>query len=266
MTLIQNHPIPASLVISLFINAFFFIIASSRRTDKVTDLSYSLTFCLLAPILLLSGGGTPALPGLLIALAVVLWGLRLGSYLVVRIWKTGKDERFDGRRENFLEFLKFWILQALVVWVVMLPQSLILSRNPAEPHPLPLVSGLLIFLTGLAVESISDVQKFRFRNRPENRNRWVDQGLWKYSRHPNYFGEILVWWGLFLAVLPYLKGWDLITVIGPLSITVFLLFVSGIPILEKNARKKYGDSPEFREYISRTSILIPLPRRKKPAR
>ncbi len=261
MTIIQGNPILMSLALSAGVNTFFFIFASAFKTDKVTDLSYSLSFFLLAPLLYLSGGIGSNLDQIVLTAAIMLWALRLGSYLLRRIMAIGKDERFDDKRENFTAFLRFWILQTLVVWIVMLPFSLFLTKRPVITFLETSLIGITLFAVGLVIEAVSDHQKFAYRSREENRGHWVDRGLWKYSRHPNYFGEILLWWGLFLITAPTLKGLEWITVIGPVTITLFLLKVSGIPLLEKQGDEKYGSNPDYQVYKKRTSILIPLPRR-----
>ena len=111
------------------------------------------------------------------------------------------------------------------------------------------------------IESVADAQKSAFKARDENRGRFISSGLWRYSRHPNYFGEMLVWWGLFVYSVPFLDGAAFAVVIGPLFVTLLLLFVSGIPLLERSADEKYGDDPAYREYKRATSILVPLPPR-----
>lgn len=265
MTFVQNSPILASFMFSLSINMFFFIFAALFKTDKVTDFTYSLSFFLLAPILLFSSGRPFSLDQVLITAAIMIWALRLGSYLFYRILKIGKDDRFDDKRANPLEFLKFWILQTLVVWIVMLPFSLFLTSEPVMIPQYVTIAGLVIFLSGLLIETVSDMQKFNYRQNASNNGHWVDSGLWKYSRHPNYMGEILVWWGLFIIVVPFLSGLQWLTILGPVTITLFLLFVSGIPLLEKSSDKKYGANPEYQEYKERTSLLFILPPKKSKA-
>jgi steroid 5-alpha reductase family enzyme len=118
-----------------------------------------------------------------------------------------------------------------------------------------------VWLVGLVVESVADAQKSAFKSKEENRNRFVASGLWRYSRHPNYFGELLVWWGLFVYAVPVLHGAAFAVVAGPVFITLLLLFVSGIPPLERSADEKYGSDPAYQAYKRRTSILVPLPPR-----
>jgi steroid 5-alpha reductase family enzyme len=259
---IQNNPVIASLLVSFAVNMFFFAFAALFKTDKVTDISYSLSFFLLTLILISSSGRAASFTSILIAACILLWSIRLGSYLLYRIVVIGKDDRFDDKRGNFTAFLKFWLLQTFAVWLIMLPFSLFLSNSSSASHPIPAILGFAMFVLGLIIETFADAQKFRFRRSEANSGRWVDTGLWKYSRHPNYFGEILLWWGLFIVVAPSLSGLAWLSILGPLSITLLLLFVSGIPLLEKSADKKYGDNPEYRKYKKSTSLLIPLPVKK----
>jgi len=255
------YNILASLIISVLIQAVFFTFAYINTTDKVTDFSYSLSFVILALVFTLAGRAFQPLQ-LIVAALVVIWGIRLGSYLFIRILRIGKDDRFDDKRGNFKRFLGFWILQALTVWLVMMPAVAALSL-PGGLSFSPLTTlGLILWIIGFFMETVSDHQKFVFKSDKANRNRWIETGLWKISRHPNYFGESLLWWSLFLIVLPSFRGALYLTVIGPVFLTLLLLFVSGIPLLEKSADRKYGDDPAYRSYKKRTNIFVPwIPRK-----
>ena len=249
-----------SFVVALVVNAAFFAIAATRRTDVVTDLSYSLSFAVLAIVLPFLGAHEPI--QLAASLLVLVWAARLGVYLFRRILRIKVDHRFDGMRDNPLRFARFWLLQAISVAVIMLPVSYLLGRDTAPDFGPWALAGATIWAVGLVIESVADAQKSAFRARDENRGRFVSSGLWRYSRHPNYFGEMLVWWGLFVYAVPFLDGAAFAVVIGPLFITLLLLFVSGIPLLERSADEKYGDDPAYREYKRATSILVPLPPRR----
>jgi len=255
------YNIVAALIISFAIQALFFIFAAGFKTDKVTDFSYSLSFIILSLFLLIQNRAY-TLPQILIAVLISIWGIRLGSYLLARILKIGKDDRFDDKRGDFLKFLGFWVIQAVTVWCVMLPATAFLSIEGAVKFNTLSAAGLCLWILGFGVEALSDAQKYSFKNNPTNRGKWIDTGLWKYSRHPNYFGESLLWWGLFLITLPSFSGFLYFTALGPLFITLMLLFVSGIPLLEKSADEKHGPKEEYREYKRRTSIFIPLPPKK----
>ena len=248
-----------SLGIALAVNGVFFAVAAARRTDVVTDLSYSLTFAVLAVVLLFTGAAEPI--QLVATLLVVVWAVRLGTYLFRRIMRMKVDHRFDGMRDDPLRFARFWLLQAITVAVVMLPVTYLLDRDDPPGIGAWSIAGAAVWLVGLLFEAIADAQKSAFKAKAENRDRFVESGLWRYSRHPNYFGEMLVWWGLFLYTVPVLHGAAFAVVAGPVFITLLLLFVSGIPPLERSAEEKYGSDPAYREYKRRTSILVPLPPR-----
>jgi steroid 5-alpha reductase family enzyme len=248
-----------TLSVSVAIQAAFFAFAATLRTDKVTDLSYGLTFVVLA-IGLPAGTGTSAWSAIALAGMVVAWGVRLAGYLFVRILHMGRDRRFDGIRERFWKFLQFWFFQGLVVWTVMLPVILWFGRDrPASVWTVGMTVGAVVWLAGFLVETVADAQKFRSKRRPAGRTRWMSTGLWRYSRHPNYFGELLCWWGVFIFVAGDLGSWAALAVIGPLALTYVLLFVTGIPTLDRSALAKWGDDPAYLEYRRRTNRLLPWP-------
>ena len=248
-----------SFLVSLAVNAAFFAIAATRKTDVVTDLSYSLSFAVLAIVLPFLGAHEPV--QLVAALLVLIWAARLGGYLFRRILRIKVDHRFDEMRDRPLRFARFWLLQAISVAVIMLPVSYLLGRDDPPGFGPWAIAGAAIWLVGLVIEAVSDAQKSAFKAKDENRGRFITTGLWRYSRHPNYFGEMLVWWGLFVFAVPFLDGAAYAVVIGPVFITLLLLFVSGIPLLERSAEARYGDDPAYREYKRRTSILVPFPPR-----
>jgi steroid 5-alpha reductase family enzyme len=247
-----------TLAVSLLIQAVLFAVAASLKTDKVTDLSYGMTFVVLAGWLLSRGdAGAPA--PLALAGMVIAWGVRLAGYLFYRILTIGRDARFDGIREHFWPFFKFWLGQGIAVWVIMLPVTLWF----AEPGPWNglMTAGLIIWAAGFIIETIADAQKFAAKQRPGGEARWVDTGLWAWSRHPNYFGEMLCWWGVYGFVAVDLGVWNALGILGPLSITYILLKVTGIPTLEKSAKQKWGANPEYHAYVARTHRLVPWPGR-----
>ena len=262
INLFSEQPVLASFILSVSVNLIFFLVALTLKTDKVTDLSYSLSFMAIAPLLLAANGMNFSLQQLIVTLAIVVWGIRLGSYLFYRILLTKTDERFDDKRNNPKRLTAFWLLQITAVWLILMPYSFYLTSRTVGGMSFITLSGLAVYAAGLIIESVSDYQKFIFKKQPDNKGKWMDKGLWHWSRHPNYFGEMLVWWGLFVVVVPYLTGLKLLALIGPVFITLLLLFVSGIPLLEKSAEKKYGNNPDYVAYRDSTSLLIPLPRKK----
>lgn len=235
----------------MFIPAYLF------RTDKLTDISYALTFVFVA---LFGYINSPMnFPYVVLLVMVCLWATRLGGYLLIRVNKLGKDNRFDGMRENFWKFLQFWLLQGVTVFVVMIPSSIYFTSTNLTTNSIFSYLGAAIWLFGLVIEGLTDYQKYKFINNPANKDKWIDSGVWKYSRHPNYFGEILVWVGVYLYVFPAFGITEaVIGLVSPGFIFFLLVFVSGIPILEKSADKRWGSNPDYLNYKKNTPVLVPF--------
>jgi steroid 5-alpha reductase family enzyme len=252
----------STLVICFAIQIGFFVLAATFKTDKVTDLSYSLTFIILA-LLLLFTNQTFFTTQIIIALLIITWGIRLAVYLFSRMLKIGRDSRFDDIRDNFLKFVGFWTLQAVSVWIIMLPSTVALSSE-TNPNVIWLAGlGLFVSSIGLIIETTADYQKYVFKNDPNNRGTWIQSGIWKYSRHPNYFGEMLVWWGLFIIGIGYRSEVYRLTILSPIYLTLLLLFVSGVPTLEKKYDQRYKDNEDYQQYKESTSLIVPLPPKTK---
>jgi steroid 5-alpha reductase family enzyme len=164
---------------------------------------------------------------------ISLWGIRLATYLFIRIIKTKKDKRFDGIREDFWKFAKFWFLQAISVWLISLASSYVLGQETNSEIELVSYLGILIWGIGLIIETIADWQKFVFKIKVGNKNKKIKSGLWKYLKYPNYLGEIACWWGIFIYTLAWQSGTSWLTIISPITITVLLLFVTGVPTHKK---------------------------------
>ena len=245
-----------TLSISLLIQGAFFVFAAILKTDKVTDLSYGLTFVVLAWVLMLQSAPGQG-PQRILALMVTVWGIRLAVYLLYRIIQMKRDPRFDGIRERFWKFFQFWFFQGVVVWIIMPPVTLWFPNS--GPWDALKSLGVLVWAVGLIIETVADVQKFRAKTRRSGATRWTASGLWRYSRHPNYFGELLCWWGVFIFVAGDLSGWAWLAGIGPMTLTYLLLYVTGIPMLEKGAERKWGQDPDYQAYKRETRVLIPWP-------
>ncbi len=250
----------SSLLFVVAFNLAMFLIAYKRQTDVLTDISYALSFAAIAIF-----GAFSSNPGpeqLLVLFMVFLWSARLGGFLVNRIRVFGHDSRFDKMRKSFWQFGRFWLLQAVTAWVVMLPVMMLLDSPNLLPNMAIINVGLVLSFTGLMIESVADWQKFKFKS--SGSKNWIDDGLWRYSRHPNYFGEILMWSGMFIASTAWLEfGAAVIALASPLLITTLLLFVSGMPMLEKMADKKWGKNKKYQDYKKSTSPLILLPKFKQ---
>lgn len=261
----MNSPILISLVTIIVIQSIFSAFAISYKSDKLTDLSYGLTFLIIATSLFFINS-SPKLPQFLIFLAIVLWGIRLSAYLFARILKNKKDKCFDKIRDNDLKFGQFWLFQAISIWIISLTFVFsILSKTKISGYSsFIFIVGLLISTAGLVIETIADLQKHRFKTDPKNKDKWIQTGPFRYSRHPNYFGEIIFWWGILISSIPLVDYTKLIfSILGPSYITFLLLKVSGVPILEKAYDKKFAKNKEYLKYKKNTSLIIPsIPKRK----
>ena len=229
----------------------FFAIAYTLQIDKVTDFAGTANFLVLAVFTIWLGGDF-SFPKILASVMVILWSLRLGIYLTFRIMVWGEDNRFDELRTKFWSFLGFWVYQILWVFLTSLPVIYFNSLDsPSELNTIAII-GAVMFGIGFIIEAWADYTKFNHKLHGE---KWCTDGLWKYSRHPNYFGNILLWFGIFIFCYAYdVPQW---TIIGPLWTTFLLVFVSGLPFLEASADKKYGTDEEYLRYKKETSILVP---------
>jgi len=251
-----NSLILDALGLALLIQLIFFVFAAIKKTDLVTDLSYGLSFVVLAILALIQTN--QFLPSLLLTVVIGIWGIRLAGFLFIRIRKLKKDDRFDGIRENFWKFGRFWLLQGVSVWVIMLSAIVFYSKNINIDTLNPFSwLFLVIALLGIVIESIADTQKYQYKNNPANKGHWTNVGLYRYSRHPNYLGEMLMWWGVFGFIAFSLQGWEWLTIISPLYISSLLLFVTGIPTTEKRNDQIYKDSKEYSNYKKKTGLLFP---------
>ena len=247
-----------SLLVILAIQFLFFIIASILRSDVLTDITYALTFLVIV-LLVLSFREVIQVTHLVLTAMVVLWALRLGVYLLVRILHMGRDERFDGIREKPLRFLVFWTFQGISIWLILWPSLFALTDGRGADWGLVRTAGVLVWLLGLVLESIADLQKYRFRSAPENKGLFIHSGLYRHARHPNFLGEMLCWWGVFLVALPALEGWQWVAILGPLFLTLLLRFGTGVPTVSRKQGQKYGHLPEFEHYLKNSNMFIPLP-------
>lgn len=246
----------ASLLIAVGLNALLFLPAFFFKTDKLTDFSYALSFAIVA-IGAYTLSSKETLHTILLGL-VLAWSLRLGSFLVYRIHVQGRDNRFDDMRSKFFPFLRFWLAQGLSAWVILLAALFVWRSEEPVVNTFTYV-GLAIFVIGLLIEGVADLQKFKFSRR-NTKQTWIDSGLWRMSRHPNYFGEISLWIGMYLAALGSITATQALWALAsPIFIAGLLLFISGIPILEKSADKKWGSQKSYQLYKKQVPILVPTP-------
>ncbi|KAM9505411.1 uncharacterized protein ACWYII_047825 [Salvelinus alpinus] len=234
-------------------------IAAALKTEKFYDLAGSGTFILLAHLSRYWGGTRHLRQNVQTGL-VTAWGVRLGTFLFMRILKDGQDRRFNNVRDSPGTFFVYWSVQAVWVFMTLLPTLILNSEQRDEPLGLRDYLGWGIWGLGFATEAIADQQKWLFKGDPDNAGKFIQSGLWGYSRHPNYLGEILQWSGLFLSASSVMKGPQYASVLSPLFVWCLLRHVSGIPILEKQATKKWGSDPAFQNYVKNTPLLWPIPK------
>lgn len=256
-----GYPVFALCVALAFVIQWLaFVPAYLLQTERFYDLTGSLTFVIVAVVAVVLSPAPDARSYLLLAM-VIVWAARLGFYLFRRIRATGADSRFDAIKPSFIRFLTTWTLQGL--WITLTLGAALAALTTEMRKDLgPLtVAGVAVWCLGFAVEVGADWQKSRFRANPINRGRFIRTGLWAWSRHPNYFGEIVLWVGVALVAVPVLHSWQWATLVSPLFVFLLITRVSGVPLLEKKADERWGCQRDYEDYKARTSVLVPLPRR-----
>lgn len=260
-----THALPIVLlcaIIVLAINWLAFIPAWLRQTEHFFDLTGSLSF-IAATGTAVYLTPTPDSRALLLATLIAIWAFRLGSFLFLRVRKDGQDGRFDTIKPHFMKFLMTWTLQAL--WVIASTAMALaaITTSPGKPLEALAFIGLTMWVTGFLIESVADWQKRQFKRRstqPDDAQQpFISTGLWSWSRHPNYFGEILLWLGIACIAAPAISGWQWVTLISPMFVIVLLTKISGIPMLEKRADDRWQDNEAYQRYKQRTPVLIPRP-------
>jgi steroid 5-alpha reductase family enzyme len=243
-----------ALAFSIGVNLVMFVPAYIKQTDTLTDISYASTFGALVCWLYFTSDVTA--PKTILFMLILAWALRLGSFLFIRIRRMKVDHRFDGMRESWPKFLRFWLLQGVSVFIVMLNSMLFLNGDGARELSAIFLFGIVVSISGLVLEGLADSQKSAYYK--TGAKLWPDSGLWRRSRHPNYLGEMMMWSGIYIATFGYMgRSEKLAGLISPLYIICLLLFVSGLPMLEKAADKKWGDLKNYKEYKRRTGKILP---------
>jgi steroid 5-alpha reductase family enzyme len=247
-----------AVALAFLIQWLAFIPAYLQQTERFFDLTGSITYVSVTIIAVLASPVVDGRSILLLAL-VVIWAARLGTFLFRRIRKAGKDARFDEIKPSVLRFLNTWTLQGLWVSLTLAAALAAITTTTRKELDLAALIGTLVWVFGFAIEATADLQKSRFRADPQNKGKFIHTGLWAWSRHPNYFGEIVLWIGVAIIALPVLRGWQWATLISPVFVTLLLTRVSGVPLLEKRADEKWGGQEDYEAYKERTPVLIPRP-------
>jgi steroid 5-alpha reductase family enzyme len=235
-----------------------FVPAYAKQTERFYDLTGSLTYIGVTLFALVASGSTD-LRSVVLAALVLVWAGRLGSFLFRRIHRTGSDARFDNIKPSPSRFFVAWTLQGLWVFLTLCAALAAISSRESSPIGARDVAGLLIWVAGFTIEVAADRQKSAHREK--HPGHFIDSGLWAWSRHPNYFGEIVLWVGVAVIASSILRGWQWVTMISPVFVAFLLTKVSGIPILEKRADERWGSDPAYERYKSKTPVLLPRPPR-----
>jgi len=244
--------------LAILVQWLVFIPSMLQKTEHYFDLTGSVTYVSVILFALIAAGNFDP-RSLLIGALCLIWAIRLGSFLFARVKAASFDRRFSRMLEIPMQFFMTWTIQGLWVTVTLAAGMAALTSEPVPIGPFAIV-GAVVWLIGFAIEVISDRQKSRFRE--ENKEGFITSGLWSWSRHPNYFGEIVLWIGIAIIALPTLSGWQWATMISPIFVIVLLTKISGVRMLEVSGKKRWGTDEGYQAYLASTSVLIPLPPKK----
>jgi steroid 5-alpha reductase family enzyme len=245
-------------LLAFAVNWAAFIPAAIKQTEHYYDLTGGITYITVTVVAVLLSSPLD-LRSTLVAAMVLFWSIRLASFLFLRISRAGKDSRFDDIKNRPPRFLLAWTLQGL--WVLLTAACALAVITGGNREPLGAIGyiGVAIWAVGILIEIVADRQKSAFRADPANEGEYIDTGLWAWSRHPNYFGEIVLWTGMAIIAIPVLEGWQWVTLISPVFVAFLLTKVSGVPMLEKAADERWGGQDDYEAYKRNTPVLVMKP-------
>ncbi|MDA9785735.1 DUF1295 domain-containing protein [bacterium] len=247
------------LVLIFVIQWIAYIPAFMFKTEKFYDLTGSLTYIAAISFALYSTNTSQSLDlgSLIIGAAIIFWAVRLGSFLFMRVHKDKKDGRFDTIKTSFSQFFMTWTLQGMWVFICSSAALVAIANPTGVPINIVFIIGLALFILGFVVEIIADNQKSAFRSIPENKDVFINEGLWARSRHPNYFGEITLWTGITVMGISTFEGMNYLALFSPIFSYLLLNYVSGVRMLEYRGHKKWGHLDAYQDYKNSTPKLIP---------
>ena len=237
----------------LFIPAYLF------RTEKFFDLAGSVTYIFAVSFVFYKSNDNLLsydIGSLILSIVIIFWALRLGSFLFLRIKKAGEDKRFKEIKTSPTRFFMTWSLQGMWVSLCSACALTALANPNGIQTNLLFYFGLFIFLSGFILEIIADTQKSKFRSNTKNKNLFINTGLWSFSRHPNYLGEIILWLGISIMSISALNEWQYVTLISPVFTYVLLVYISGVRLLEESGKEKWGHLEEYKKYLKNTPSLL----------
>jgi len=247
------------LVLIFVIQWIAYIPAFIFKTEKFYDLTGSLTYIAAISFALYSTNTSQSLDlgSLIIGAAIIVWAVRLGSFLFMRVHKDKKDGRFDTIKTSFSQFFMTWTLQGMWVFICSSAALVAIANPTGVPINILFIMGLALFILGFVIEIIADNQKSAFRSIPENKDVFINEGLWARSRHPNYFGEITLWTGITVMGISAFEGMNYLALFSPIFSYLLLNYVSGVRMLEYRGHKKWGHLDAYKVYKESTPKLIP---------
>ena len=247
------------LIMTFVIQWIAYVPAFLFKTEKFYDLTGSLTYIGTILFALFATGSFQNLQlgNIVVGLAIIFWAIRLGSFLFMRIRKDKKDGRFDSIKTSFSQFFMTWTLQGMWVFICSSAALIAIASPTGVIVNSVFIIGFLMFIFGFAIEVIADNQKSAFRSIPENKDSFINEGLWARSRHPNYFGEITLWTGITVMGLSTFAGMNYLAIFSPIFSYLLLVYVSGVRMLEYRGHKKWGHLEDYRNYKNSTPKIIP---------
>lgn len=245
-------------LLAFAINWIAFVPSALARTERYYDLTGGISYLSVIAVAVLLSDDLDA-RAVVVAVMVAVWATRLATFLFMRIHKAGSDSRFDDIKNRPARFFMAWTLQGLWVLLTAAAALAVVTGNQREDLGVIGLVGAGVWLVGFVIEIVADHQKSRFKRDPANDGDYVDVGLWAWSRHPNYFGEIVLWTGIAIMAIPVLQGWQWATLVSPFFVAFLLIKVSGIPLLEEKADQRWSGQADYEHYKQSTPVLVPLP-------
>ena len=257
-----NIPLTVMIVcISFFIHWIIFIFSFYAKTEKFYDITGTISYLSMVGIALFfvkNNESEITLRSSIVSLLVVVWALRLGCFLLMRVLDVGEDRRFIDAKKSFFTFLMFFSLSGMWTFITSSAALITILNNSKLNSDGYLIIGLILWIVGFSFEVIADEQKKKFRKNKMNKDNFIKSGLWSISRHPNYFGEILIWFSISIICYPALSGWQNITLFSPVFVYFLLVKISGVNLIEDSAEKKWGNIPEYQDYKKNIPMLFPF--------
>ena len=250
------------LCLSFLLHWIVFAPSYYFRTEKFYDFTGTIAYLTLLALSIIFinqfSENAIQLRSIVITSMVAVWSVRLGIYLFIRFLNEGEDKRFREIKVSFSKFLLSWSMSAFWVFMTSINAIAAITQNSPLSDDLFFYAGTLLWITGFFIEVIADEQKRRFKTDPSNQGKFITEGLWSLSRHPNYLGEILLWTGIAIISIPVLEGWFMLTLISPFFVYLLLNYISGVNLLEQRADEKWGILEEYQEYKKKTPVLFPF--------